>query len=43
LCNILGREMEGGLIPNDPGMVGGMVRDICYNNAVRYFGFSDTN
>jgi glucuronate isomerase len=43
LCNILGREMEGGLIPNNPGMVGGMVRDICYNNAVRYFGFSDTN
>jgi glucuronate isomerase len=40
LCNMLGREMEKGLLPGDPELVGGMVRDICYYNAVRYFGFS---
>ena len=39
LCNILGTDMENGLIPNDLNMVGAMVKDICYNNAVNYFGF----
>ena len=39
LCTILGSEMTRGLIPDDPALVGGMVRDICYNNAKRYFGF----
>lgn len=39
LCNILGDEMARGLIPMDFGLVGSMVSDICYNNAVRYFGF----
>lgn len=39
LCNILGSEMQRGLIPNDMDLVGGMVRDICYFNAKRYFNF----
>jgi glucuronate isomerase len=39
LCNILGNDMARGLIPNDAPLVGGMVKDICYNNAARYFGF----
>jgi glucuronate isomerase len=39
LCNLLGREMEQGLLPNDPEWIGGMVRDICYHNAAAYFGF----
>ena len=39
LCNLLGRDMKAGLIPDDMELVGGMVRDICYNNAVRYFRF----
>jgi len=39
LCNMLGRDMELGLVPNDFGLVGGMVRDIAYNNAAAYFGF----
>ncbi len=38
LCNILGTEMDKGLIPDDMELVGGMVRDICYNNAKKYFG-----
>ena len=39
LCNILGGEMRRGLIPDDREMVGGMVQDICYFNARRYFNF----
>jgi glucuronate isomerase len=39
LCNLLGSEMERGEIPHDIHLVGGMVQDICYNNAARYFGW----
>ena len=38
LCNILGRDLENGLVPDDFELVGGMVRNICYANAHRYFG-----
>jgi glucuronate isomerase len=37
LCNLLGTDMENGEIPYDMALVGNMVRDICYNNAVDYF------
>jgi glucuronate isomerase len=37
LCGKLGRDMEAGDLPPDFELVGGIVRDICYNNAVRYF------
>ncbi|HAL56996.1 MAG TPA: glucuronate isomerase [Bacteroidetes bacterium] len=40
LCRILGREMEQGLIPHDLKLVGGIVADICYHNAKRYFPFA---
>jgi glucuronate isomerase len=39
LCNLLGQDIKDGLIPNDIEFVGGMVKDICYNNAKNYFGF----
>ncbi len=39
LCNILGGDMEKGLVPNDMELLGAMVKDICYNNAAGYFGF----
>lgn len=38
LCNILGRDLENGLVPDDFELVGGMVKNICYANAHRYFG-----
>lgn len=41
LCNILGRDMERGLLPNDLDLVGGLVQDISYRNARAYFGFYD--
>ena len=39
LCDLLGKWVENGEYPNDMKTLGGMVRDISYNNAVRYFGF----
>lgn len=36
LCNLLGGEMESGLLPNDESLVGTMIRRICYQNAVEY-------
>ena len=37
LCSFLGRQMEEGEIPEDYELIGGIVKDICYNNAVKYF------
>ena len=39
LCNILGNEVESGILPNDIPFIGKMVQDICYNNSKEYFGF----
>lgn len=39
LCNLLGGEMESGLLPNDFDWIGGMVKRICYGNAKQYFRF----
>lgn len=36
LCNLLGNEMESGLLPNDEALVGAMVKRICYQNAVEF-------
>jgi glucuronate isomerase len=42
LCNILGRDMQRGLVPDEESLVGPMVRDICYGNARTYFGFNNS-
>jgi glucuronate isomerase len=39
LCNLLGTQMQRGLLPNEMELIGAMVGDICYRNAARYFGF----
>ncbi|MDR0352764.1 MAG: glucuronate isomerase [Opitutaceae bacterium] len=38
LCSQIGADVEAGLIPADRALVGGMIEDICYQNALRYFG-----
>jgi glucuronate isomerase len=38
LCNVLGSDVEQGLLPDDMDLLGKMVKDICFNNAERYFG-----
>ena len=37
LCNMLGTDVEAGLLPNDLALLGKMVEDIAYNNARAYF------
>jgi len=39
LCNLLGNDVEKGLLPDDRVLLGQMVEDISYNNARRYFKF----
>jgi glucuronate isomerase len=38
LCNLLGRDMENGEIPDRDDLVGPMIRNICYHNAKEYLG-----
>jgi glucuronate isomerase len=38
LCELFGRDVEAGLLPGDLPHLGAIVRDICWGNAVRYFG-----
>lgn len=37
LCNLLGRDVENGELPDDYEWIGKMVKDICYYNAKEYF------
>ena len=41
LCNLLGNDVENGQLPEDLELLGGMVKDICYYNAVNYFNFDE--
>lgn len=41
LCSLLGQDMARGIIPEDWELVGGMVEDICFRNAERYFCIPD--
>ncbi len=38
LCNVLGTDVENGEMPDDVELIGNMVKDICFRNAVSYFG-----
>lgn len=39
VCNIIGVDVEAGLIPDDQEQLDTLVADICYGNAQRYFNF----
>lgn len=39
LCNLLAEDIENGELPADIEWVGQIIKDICYFNAQRYFGF----
>jgi len=36
LCNLLGQEMENGLLPQDEELIGEMIQNICYRNAAEF-------
>jgi hypothetical protein len=40
LCNLLGEEMERGLIPDDLPLIGTIVKRICFDNASDYLCLS---
>ena len=40
LCDMLGRDMANGELPDDFELVGGMTKNICYKNAVDFTGLS---
>ena len=37
LCNVLGEDVENGELPGDMKLLGTMVENICFNNAMNYF------
>jgi len=39
LCNVLARDVNQGLIPEDQGLLKQVVENICYSNARRYFEY----
>jgi len=39
LCNLIGQDVEAGLLPNDLSLLGEMVSNISYYNAKKYFNF----
>lgn len=41
LCDLIGGWIENGEYPADMKLAGGIVKDICCNNAVRYFGLEE--
>ena len=38
LCDMFGKDMENGELPDNDEMVGPVIRDICYGNAHRFLG-----
>ena len=38
LCALIGEWVENGEYPDDEATLSGLVKDICYNNAEKYFG-----
>ncbi len=43
LCNLLGREIDNGELPNDIQWIGKIVQDVCFNNAKTYFNWQTEN
>jgi glucuronate isomerase len=41
LCNIIAKDVEGGLIPNSEELIVPIIENICYYNAKNYFGFNE--
>ena len=43
LCNMIGRDIARGMIPDDLDLAAQLVRNICHDNAARYFEFEKPN
>lgn len=40
LCNMLGNDVRRGVVPDDRALLGGLVQDLCFENAKAYFGLT---
>jgi glucuronate isomerase len=40
LCNMIGSDVERGLLPRDRTLLGTLVQDVCFRNARQYFNFA---
>ncbi len=40
VCNLFGSDVENGELPYDLELIGNTIADICYDNALNYFGIS---
>jgi glucuronate isomerase len=43
LCDMIGRDVERGELPNDDSLVGRMISDICYGNTKHYFRLNNVS
>jgi glucuronate isomerase len=41
LCNMIGNDIESGLLPNDTAFFGNMVEDICYHNLKKFIKYKN--
>ena len=41
LCNLLGRDVENGEMPDDDALIGPMIRNICHANAKQYLSLPE--
>ena len=39
LCNLIGRDVKNGLLPDDDKLLGPMIKNICYANAKNFMAF----
>ena len=42
LCDAIGSDVEAGRIPDDPALLARLVEDVCFGNALRFFGLADS-
>jgi glucuronate isomerase len=38
LCNLLGADIDAGLLPGDEKLIGSMIENICFSNAANFLG-----
>jgi glucuronate isomerase len=41
LCNLIGRDVENGELPEDQTLLGTLIRNVCYGNAARHINWPD--
>jgi glucuronate isomerase len=40
LCDLIGRDVDSGELPDDDALNGGLIEDVCSGNTARHFGWA---